>query len=216
MKKTGPCLIIALLIVATSGYSQVTNKDEMVKKVFAVFKNKDENGFVKLFPDAATMKAFIKKSMPVDTSEGRDNGLNSYMDEMTDSSWEKDLRKDFKKYFKKGEVKGINWNQATFASYKSDSSIIAEDDLKTPHLTGKIYFNIGSKEYFMEFKDVIWFENQGWYGVEIVQVNQKSKENQIGDDVDDSNVKPAKPVQKQSIKPKPAAGKVQTPVRKSN
>jgi hypothetical protein len=54
MNKT--LLLIAISLSAIVVHSLASNRDEMIKKIFATLKNKDEDGFIKLFPDAATLK----------------------------------------------------------------------------------------------------------------------------------------------------------------
>jgi hypothetical protein len=213
MKKIGHALVAALLLIEISGHSQIPNKDEMIKKIFAAFKNKDEKDFIKLFPDATTIKAFMKKLMAADSSKEKNAMMNMLIDQMTDSSIQGDIKKSFKKFLKKGEDKGVDWSKITFVSYKSDSAMRDEDGIKAGHLTGTVYFNIGTKAYFFDFRDVIWFENQGWYGVEIERVDLKSNENQPGN-VAAGSKPTTKPVQKQPVKTKPAAGKTQTTARK--
>ena len=44
-------------------------------------------------------------------------------------------------------------------------------------MKGKIYFNAGSKDYFLAYADIIWIDNRGWYGVNIDRIYDKSKEN---------------------------------------
>jgi hypothetical protein len=235
MKKIKWILLIVLATIQIAGDAQVSNKDEMIKKIFSVLKNKDEEGYIKLFPDAATIKAFLTTLIKADTSGDMNAKITAYIDQITDSSLRVDLRKDFKKYIKKGEDKGVDWSHSVFVSYNADSIMVKQDGVEAPQLTGKIYFNNNNKEYFLKFKDIIWFENKGWYGVEINRVDEKSKENSIDeeDDADeeisktiaadstaiaDSMIKMTnkKPVQKskQPVKPKPVKPKTQPPAKK--
>src|SRR5258706_29681 len=57
-------------------------------------------------------------------------------------------------------------------------SQVSDEDTKMPKLNGKIYFNSGKKDYFMIYDEVIWFEDLGWYGVDIGKIDEKSKENE--------------------------------------
>lgn len=238
MKKIKYFILIGIMAIATTSYSQTANKDEMIKKIFAVLKNKDEEGFIKLFPDAATIKAFIGTFIETDTSADFRDMMRTYFDEMTDSSMQAELRRDFRKSIKKGELKEVDWSQSVLVSYNADSIMVEEDGIKGSKLAGKIYFNADRKEYFLEFDDVIWFDNKGWYGVEIKRVDEKSKENEPNDDVWDGaedstsmlvldsirmidsiiKAEEIKPVQKpkQPVKNKPIKSKAQAPASKQD
>ena len=235
MKKTNMVLVIVLAVSNVVGYSQVTNKDEMVKKVFTSLKNKDEEAFVKLFPDAETMKSFFFKTIAKDTA-GKQDEVAAFMDFMSDSNLQEDYRSDFKKFIKKGEKNGVNWSQARFVSHTADSVMAEEDGVKMTTLSGKVYFNVDEKEFYLRYSEVIWFENKGWYGVNINKIDEKSKES-MADDMPDFDEEmldamvadstriadsmavrmKEKPVQKQKAKqpvnPKPKT-KTQTPVKK--
>jgi hypothetical protein len=225
--------MIVLAAIQMAGDAQVTNKDEMIRKIFAVLGNKDEEGYIKLFPDAATIKAFLSTLIKADTSGDMNAMITDYISQITDSSLRVDLRKDFKRYIRKGEDKGVDWGHSVFVSYTADSIMEKKDGIEAPKLTGKIYFNSNNKEYFLKFNDIIWFENKGWYGVGINRVDEKSKENndeseEIDEEISrlnadslamtDSIAKAInkKPVQKskQPVNPKPAKTKTQPPAKK--
>jgi hypothetical protein len=172
MKKIKLLLLILLTLAAINGCSQAKSKEEMINRLFTVLKNKDENGFVKLFPDAATMKQVLTKLIPGDIAAKQD-----YFDDISDSSLQKQFRHDFGKIIERGENKGVNWKDITLISYTADSSMMEDDEMKVASLKGKIYYNSPGKEYFLEFKEVIWFPEYGWYGVEIRRIDEKSEEN---------------------------------------
>jgi hypothetical protein len=175
MKKTNLIIVIVLVLSNVVGYSQTTNKDEMVKKVFATLKNKDEEAFIKLFPDGATMRNFFFATIATDTA-GKKEEMAAFNSLMSDSNLEEDYREDFKKFIRKGEKNGVNWTEARFVSHTVDSMVAEEDGVKMRTLQGKIYFNVGEKEFYLRFSDVIWFDNKGWFGVNINKVDEKSKE----------------------------------------
>lgn len=235
MKKIKWILLIVLAVIQIAGDAQVSNKDEMIKKVFSVLKNKDEEGYINLFPDAITIKAFLITLIKADTSADMNAMITAYIDQITDSSLRVDLRKDFKKYIKKGEEKGVDWGHSVFISYNADSVMEKQDGIEAPKLTGKMYFSSRNKDFFLKFDNIIWFENKGWYGVEINRVDEKSKENSKDEEEDiDEEISRAvaadslamidsltkvinkKPVQKpkQPVKPKPAKPKTQPPAKK--
>ena len=233
MKKVKYLILIALMTAVITGYSQISNKDEMVKRIFAVFKNKDEKGFINLFPNSVTIKEFIQALIKADTSVKLGNVLKTSLDGITDSSLQVELRKDFKKYNKKAEVKGVDWSRSVYMSYKADSTFESKDGIKVSKLTGTIYFNMDNKEYFFKFGNTIWFENKGWYDVEITRVDEKSNENEnVWEGSEDSirmagldsmrmidstiKAEEIKPVQKtkQPVQNKPIKGKTPPPARK--
>lgn len=178
MKRVKYILLIALVSASVSAYSQTTNKDEMVKKIFTVLKNKDEDGFVKLFPDGNTMRSFVKKLFggEGDTSAAF---MEMFMEKISDEKLDKEYRKEFKDFIEKGEEKGVEWTKATLVSFTADSIMQEEDEMKMGKLTGKIYFNVDKKEYFLAYTEVIWFDQKGWYGVDIERIDEKSKESQM-------------------------------------
>ena len=233
MKKVKYLILIALMTAAITGYSQISNKDEMVKRIFAVFKNKDEKGFINLFPNAVTIKEFIQALIKADTSVKLGDVLKTSLDGITDSSLQVELRKDFKKYNKKAEVKGVDWSRSVYMGYKADSTFESKEGIKVSKLTGTIYFNMDNKEYFFKFGNTIWFENKGWYDVEITRVDEKSNENNQDKDltalmsmIDSVHTADSmeaaieykrvqKTIQKQPVKNKPAVkDKTVTPARK--
>lgn len=183
MKKIKYLMLIAIMTAAITGYSQISNKDEMVKRIFAVFKNKDEEGFINLFPNAATIKEFIQTLIKADTSIKLEDMLKTSLEGITDSIMEVELRKDFKKYNKKAEGKGVDWSRSVYMGYKADSTFESQDGIKVSKLTGTIYFNIDNKEFFLKFGNTIWFENKGWYDVEITRVDEKSNESKQDKDL---------------------------------
>lgn len=231
-------VLIVVVGMTIPANSQEKDKETMVKKVFSVLKNKDEEAYVKLFPNAETMKALIRRLIQADTAGNIEDMMKSYFDEITDSSLQTQFGEDFRKNIKKAEQKGLDWSRTSFVSYKADSTLTEEDGIKISKLAGKIYFKDESKEYFLSFNEIIWFENEGWYGVDIVRIDEKSKENETSMDIweeyEDSTSMMAvdsirltidsiatavekKPVQnpKQPVKNKPAKSKTQTPARKT-
>lgn len=231
---------LTLVTICTlAAHSQTTSKDEMVKKIFTTFKNKDEKAFVHLFPDAATMKSFFFGMAEKDTSiraEEKEE-MKTFMNSMTDSSLQVEYLKDFNRFLRKGEKHGVEWSRADLVSYTADSAISNDDDLKVPMLKGKIYFNVDKKEFFLAFSEVIWLEQKGWYGVNIEKIDEKINEAKAGtpdfdDDDDMSGVMadsvarvvdsmatdrppkaPPKPKTKQPAKAQPKT-KTQTPAKK--
>lgn len=216
MKKIACILTATAVISLAPAYSQVREKNAMVKKVFTVLKTKDEKGFVKLFPDAATTKKYILQMMGGDSSLGM---LKEMMAEITDSSLQEEYGTDFQQIISRGEKKGVEWSSATLVKYTLDSSISEEG---MPMLNGKIYFNSKGKAYFLSYNDIIKFGDEGWYGVNIERVDLKSKENEpevidwevfgtdsvaIADSVFKQDIK--KPVEK----PKPPPAKNKPPVK---
>ena len=51
--------LVIFLLINLAGWSQTASREEMIHRVFSVFQQKDEAGFVGLFPDAATLRAYI-------------------------------------------------------------------------------------------------------------------------------------------------------------
>jgi len=188
MKKIKSILLIALAMLQITAFSQVSSKEEMVKRIFEVLKNKDEEGFIKLYPDAATIKQLVWKLMAPqlesDTSGQMKMTLQGELDAITDSVIGAKVREDFKRYIAKGEKIGIDWSKTVFMSYTSDSIFEKKDEFPISKLSGKIYFDYNGKEYFLAFGDIVRLE-KGWYGCEITKLDEKSKENEASSWNDD-------------------------------
>jgi hypothetical protein len=203
----------------------------MVKKIFIILQQKDKEGFIKLFPDAALTIELVKKIFVGE----RQALLDEILPLLTDSSMQIKFSEIFAETMDKSVEKGFDWSQANLVSFTADSSFDKETNM--PVMNGKIYFNAGSKDYFMAYADIIWIENRGWYGVNIDRVDEKSKENEPEEfkrspDIDsvmmqvDSamairdttmKVEEIKPVKKTTpVKPtgKPLKVKSQTPAKK--
>lgn len=241
MNKIKASLLITAMLSAFIMQAQVSNKEEMVKKIFATFKNNDAEGFVRLFPNAEITKVFLAKTLAADTTIDAQmkQGIDVFMKLITDSNLQKGYRADYEKYRSRGEKKGVNWSNTTFTSYTGDSALQNDNGLKSIVLKGKIYFTADGKDYFMAYDEVVWFEDKGWYGVGIKQIDEKSKEAMAtsGDANEDDNttdpgsfttdslgsmdsvelVKPSKPVQKAKSKmpvKQQAKPKTQSPAKK--
>lgn len=239
MRKATWILLVMLIALQVAGYSQVSNKDEMVKRVFEVLKNKDEQGFIKLYPDAVTIKQLLGKLMASrfksDTTGEIKREYDRKLEGITDSMLAKELHAEFKKYIDRGENIGIDWSKTVFVSYTSDSTFKPTGDFAISELSGKIYFNYNSKEYFLLFSDIIYFE-KGWYGVEINRVveirNDNGEYSQEGtkmteeelqaqiSSMDTTKVQTNKKVSTQkprpAVKKQTAKSKTQSPAKKSD
>lgn len=241
MSKLKLVLIIALISVVQVSFAQEKEKDVMIKNIVTILKNNDKVGFVKLFPNAEIMKEFLTKLMSKDANEedGMAEMMNGFINKITDSSLNAEYGNEFDKVMAKGNSKGIEWGKINLTSYTADSSQSDEGKFDAPKLTGKVYFNVDAKEYFMAYDNIIWFEDKGWYGVSIDRIDLKSKENEeeeiMIDELMDSVIAvvdttvsyeialdtvmkaPAKP-EKKSTTPKPATkptpSKTKTPARK--
>lgn len=180
MKTIKSILVVSFVIMSTCCIAQQKDKNTMVENVFLVLKNKNEKGFVNLFPDAALMKEFLVKMMEKDTApDGMMKGLmNDFLNKMTDSSLQSQYRQQLDMAIKEGEAKGIVWEKASLISYTADSTATNDDGMETSKLSGKIYFDIDTIKYFIQYNNIIWFENKGWYGVSIERIDKKSRENE--------------------------------------
>jgi hypothetical protein len=176
MKKIKLLFVITLVLFAASSFSQEKNKEVMIKKIFNILQQKDDKGFVHLFPDAATTKEFARKLLGEDSEYKASEEYNNMMSMLTDSILQERYREMFMEIIEDGEKKGVEWAKTNFISFTADSSI--QEDTKMSQLEGKIYFNIDKMEYFLKYNDIIWFENHGWYGVTFDRIDEKSKENE--------------------------------------
>jgi hypothetical protein len=170
-------LIGLFATLAIPSFSQEKDKEVMIKKIFTVLQQKDEAGFIKLFPDAEIMKEFVLKQIGKDNA-GEDTLSDEYktmLADISDSSLQKEFGEMFREIIEKGEDKGVEWEKTNFVSFTADTSV--EEDSEMARLEGKIYFNIDKIEYFLKYDEIIWFENLGWYGVSIDRIDEKSKEN---------------------------------------
>ena len=220
--------------------AQEKNKDVMVKRIFSVLKNKDEAGFVKLFPDAATTKIIFAELFKMDSTNGGNpdsatgkmESIESYLNEISDSSLQKEYREDFRRVIERGTVLGINWAGSELESYTMDSVLISDGGLTAPKLSGKIYFKSAGRDYFILYDAVIFVSNRGWYGVTIKRTGEKGKETEAEETypfyipVEDTAVmadapratiieeKPANTTPKTPGKTQPAKTKSQSPAKK--
>lgn len=178
-------MLAFFLTSLNTSFSQEKNKEVMIKKIFAVLADGDEQGFVYLFPDAAILKDFMVTTLSNDSAAKYDTELKAFLSAMDDSTMQIDIREDFHKYIRSGENHGVNWSKAAFVSFTADSVMTEEDGMKAPILKGKIYFDVGDVNYFLAYNQVIWFDNKGWYGVSIDRIDLKSREyEEIGYDWD--------------------------------
>lgn len=179
MQSLRTLLLFLILCITGSVSSQEVDKNVIVKKVFEVLKNKNEDGFVQLFPDRKTFISYFEKIIK-DTSEAA-----PYLNEIaTDSLYEIQYREDFERAIKMGEEKGVDWEKSEFVKSVIDSALINEEDFNYPSLKGKIYFTVNRTEFFLSFSSIIYFEGKGWYGVDIEKIDLTSKEKNTDDDWD--------------------------------
>ena len=118
------------------------------------------------------MKEFVLKEIGEDTLNEE---YKTMLADITNSSLQKEFGEMFKEIIEKGEGKGVEWAKTNFVSFTADTSV--EEESEMARLEGKIYFNVGKLEYFLNYDEIIWFENYGWYGVSIDRIDEKSKEN---------------------------------------
>jgi hypothetical protein len=231
MKKMKLALIISMILFNVPAWSQEKDKDVMVKKIFTMLQQKNQEGFVKLFPDVVTLRQFAEKVLTGDQK----TLLDEMLPMLTDSNMQLKYREIYAGIMEKAEQKGIDWNQAKMVSFTADSS--ADQERKMTTLNGKIYFNATGKEYFMTYSETLWFENHGWYGVVIDRIDEKSKENEPEENtgfedmdsvrmimdtaiaipdtaIKNKEIKPVKKITPAKQKGKPVREKTQTPARK--
>ena len=175
--------ILMLGISTINSKAQVVSKEIMVQKIFSVFHDKDEAGYIRLFPDAAGTRYFLmeilKRQSGVDTTNP---AFTDLFNEITDSSLKEEYLVDFHRYLKKGEKNGVDWSKTVFVSYAADSVMSTNPEIPFPELSGKIYFKSGGVDYFMNFREVLWFKDKGWVGVDISRVDKKENEGKVPDD----------------------------------
>ena len=176
MKKAGLLLLAVFLMTIKPSLGQERNKEVMIKKIFAVLAEKDEEGFVNLFPDAKTLKEYMLKALNADTSAKENSEVKAFLEGMEDSTMQLEFRESYFNYIRLGEEKGVDWLKTKFVSYTVDSVQIEEDGISTPMLKGKIYFTVDTTKYFLAFDEVIWFENKGWYGVNVERIDVVARE----------------------------------------
>lgn len=169
-------LLAGFILIAIISFAQEKDKEVMVKKIFYSLRDKNPEAFINLFPDGVTFREFVLKSGMAANSPEDSVELESLIGSLTDSSLREGFRESYAEYIKKGEDSGVNWPSAKLVSFTIDSSYIEDEGFKTPALSGKIYFTADSIDFFIEYSQVIWFENKGWYGVEIDRIDKKSRE----------------------------------------
>ena len=176
MKIAGLVLLSIFLLAAKNSQSQEKNREQMIKKIFSVFAEKDEDGFVNLFPPAALLKEFVFKRLNKDITASDNVETKAFLATLNDSIMQIELKQDLQKYLQMGETIGVDWLKAKFVSFTADSITLEESGLNTMMLKGKIYFNVDATSYFLDYDETIWFDEKGWYGVSINRVDVKSKE----------------------------------------
>ena len=172
-------ILVVVALSANVANAQVTNKDEMVKKIFTTLHQKDEKGFIKLFLDVATVKKFVLETLKADTTMNARSKADEkeILASMTDSAMQKGYQQEFKQAIQLGEKKGVDWSKARLISYT-----VGADGVDTIKLKGKIYFNVNQKEYYIAFRELIWLKDKGFFSVDIARVDEKSNEGKAGDD----------------------------------
>lgn len=193
--RTSITLLFSLVLIHSQ--AQETNKDVMVKKVFEALTRKDQQAFFQLFPSPQKTRELIRdivmKSAPASESVKASHMADSLLTGMTDSMINAEMKRDFQRYIKKGETKSVDWSKAVLVSYTADSVEANETEMIKAVMSGKIYFNVGAKEYYMSYNQVIWFAGSGWYGVNIKRIDEKSKETDEEDPDDyDEDQSPAR------------------------
>ncbi|MCX6317478.1 MAG: hypothetical protein NTW29_09325 [Bacteroidetes bacterium] len=173
-------MLLLLVFVCTMGIvsqAQVQNKDSMVHRIFSLFKNKDEEGFVKLFPDAQATRNFVRSVFSRDSDKViMLPMLETMLEKITDEQLQKTSRTTYQSAIAEAEGYGVNWNLATVQSYTADS-VFADDELMpVSMLSGKIYFTSDTAQFVLLYSKVIWFENKGWYGAGIDLIAPKHRE----------------------------------------
>ena len=156
----------------------------MAKQIFTVFHDNDLPAFIRLFPDAANTRIFMKDIMK--QQSGSDSILpemQDFLNDITDSTLQVEYKVDYEEFREKGTDKGVDWANTVYVSYVSDSSLNAETNY--PQLTGKIYFKSGNTDYFMAFSEVMWFREKGWYGLFINRVDRKENEHKVIEEKDE-------------------------------
>lgn len=161
-------LIIIVMMQGLNGQSQVKDKDSIIKKIYVIIVNDDVEGFVRLFPDVNTMRRMVSNLAGAELSEEQKEAV---FKELTAEKLQSGYREEFDGIRKMVKDAGIKWTNSKLVSYKVDST---END-GMPQLNGTIYFNSNGSDYFLNFSEIIYFEN-GWYGVTIGRIDLKTKE----------------------------------------
>lgn len=181
--------ILLLAIITINSRAQINSKEIMVQKIFSVFHDKDEAGYVRLFPDAAGTRYFLmeilRRQPDADTTNA---AFVDLLNQLTDSSLKEEYLSDFHRYLKKGEKNGVDWGNTVFVSYSADSVAGKNPEIPFPELTGKIYFKSGGMDYFMSFREVLWFRDKGWYGMDISRVDKKENEGKVPDEENEDSL----------------------------
>lgn len=187
--KSAVVVLVMFLFLVKPSFGQERDKEAMIKKIFTVFVEKDEEGYMSLFPDASMLKEFIVSNLNKDSSLNNNPEMQATLGAIQDSSLQSELKIRFQKYLQMGESSGVNWTLAKFVSYTADSVLLEDEMMKAPMLKGKIYFEVGETAFFLAYNEVLLFDNKGWYGVSVERIDLKSKENEnIGYDWDAKGV----------------------------
>ena len=201
------------VLLMKSSHAQISSPDTMVHRIFTSLKNKDEKGFVALFPNQEQMTKMMSKLMAglvteiakMDTTnkkEIRQDDLNEMMlEQMKSKTKPEELTKEYERFgknfrdiIKKGEQRGINWNNITLLKYTYDT-IAMKDEMAVKlfgtagmkSMKGQLFFTSADTIYQVSFKETMYLpEERGWYGAELYRL--KTENEKLTDDIETKEI----------------------------
>lgn len=183
IKKITRRFALVLLFVSLSLFSQAQEqeKEGFVKGLAEILKTKNEQAYLRLFPDYPKMLVLMKELMAgsgqqMDSSFARFFTEDAYQKEMMGEMGEK-----FRKFIQKGEEKGIAWDKTSLVSYTLEMKAEDQDDdamnTNLKMYTGEMELQAADKSYIVRFKESLWWEaDKKFYGAEMKKVFEKGKE----------------------------------------
>lgn len=232
------CLATAFLLIGLhNAQAQQTTPDALVQRLFATLQAKDENAYVKLYPNGQQMGRMVRGLMeqmfqseemkaamaadPAAKNLNLDSLVNAQVSQMSTPEAETKMREKFadnhKKVIDQGQKRGINWSEARLTSVALDSTsgkgdqeaqMMEKAGLKA--MNAVIDFNAGGTDYQVNVEKMIYIPAEGgWFGGDLKQVVRKGEKFNSADEAGAATEAP-KAESKTKVKTKDGETKTKT------
>lgn len=163
LKLTWLVLVLSLGIWSCLSKEGDEDRDRYIKKVFTTFQKNDIDGFVRLFPDSATMDDLLRRVLAnKNLSPEMREPVSMALAANNETGLRMRYSQDFYTIINLGESKGVDWKKTGFENYtftQYTDSLTGFDVIK-----GRINFSEGEKKYFLEYDEVLFVGSKGWLG----------------------------------------------------
>ncbi|HEU4469637.1 MAG TPA: hypothetical protein VFR58_01020 [Flavisolibacter sp.] len=152
---------------AIAAQAQERSLDSLIQKVFRSFKLRDEQAYVKLFPNRQQMIDLSAQLFPVHRPEDKEM-LNREMGLSSDSAYAQkahaEFLDDFREAVNAANDMKLRWDSLKLESYTLDSIPATDNSPMIAH--GVLKLNDGRQYVDLAFTDILWsIVHQGWMGV---------------------------------------------------